>query len=153
MDAEVAADERERGESLLELIIAVAIMGIAVVAIVSGLATSIIVSDVHRKQATAGEYVRSFAESIETAVAGSPTGYSATCSPSYGSGFSVPSGFNAQVATVTYWTGSAFSATCPATDSGMQKVSLKVSSTDGRASEKLDVIIRKPCRLLPDLPC
>jgi hypothetical protein len=35
----------------------------------------------------------------------------------------------------------------------MQKVSLKVSSTDGRASEKLDVIIRKPCRLLPDLPC
>ena len=143
--------DSERGETLLELMLALAIMGIALVAVVGGLATSILMSDIHRKQATAGEYVRSFAESIETTVAGTPTGYSATCSPTYG-GFSVPPGFNAQVVRVTYWTGSAFSGTCPAPDKGMQKVSLRVWSTDGRASETLDVIIRKPCRLT-DSPC
>ena len=45
----------------------IAIMGIAVVAIVSGLGASILMSDVHRKQATSATYVRGYAEAIENA--------------------------------------------------------------------------------------
>ena len=45
---------RERGESLLELMISVTILGVAVVAVVAGLGTAVLVSDAHRKQATAG---------------------------------------------------------------------------------------------------
>jgi type II secretory pathway pseudopilin PulG len=59
----------ERGESLLEVLIAVAIMGVAVVAIMAGLTTSVLMSDIHRKQSTAGAYVRDFAEATENSVA------------------------------------------------------------------------------------
>ena len=43
----------DRGETLLELLIAVVIMGVAVVAVVAALVNSVQLSDVHRKQATA----------------------------------------------------------------------------------------------------
>ena len=43
----------ERGETLVEMLLAVAIMGIAAVALMAGLTTSVLMSDIHRKQATA----------------------------------------------------------------------------------------------------
>jgi prepilin-type N-terminal cleavage/methylation domain-containing protein len=41
------------GETLVELLVAMSILGVAVVALVSGIGTSVLVSDVHRKEATA----------------------------------------------------------------------------------------------------
>jgi type II secretory pathway pseudopilin PulG len=134
------------GESLLELVIAVTIMGIAVVAIVSGIATSILMSDINRKQATAGAYVRNYAEAVETYVAGG--NFNTTSSPSYGAGtvgFTVPSGgYVASVSSVTCWndTTAQFGA-CPTTAS-VQRVALTVASSDARASEGLVVIVRQP---------
>ena len=46
---------------------------------------------------------------------------------------------------LTLWNGSAFVSTCSA-DAGVQKLSLLVTSTDNRAKESLNVIIRMPCR-------
>jgi len=48
----------ERGETLLELVVAVTIMGLAVAAIVGGMATSIMMSDIHRQEARAGAAAR-----------------------------------------------------------------------------------------------
>ena len=42
----------ERGESLLELLVAVVIMGVTVAAVVGALAVAARTSDIHRKQAT-----------------------------------------------------------------------------------------------------
>jgi len=137
------ADPHDRGETLIELLVTVIIMGVAVVALVGGIATSIRMSDIHRKEARAGAYVRAFGEAIAattyTDCAGAGT-YSAAY-PAH------PDGDTAYTATVTavrYWNGSAFGTAC-ATDTGIQKVSLKVSTSDGKAAETLDVIIRKPC--------
>lgn len=135
----------ERGESLVELLVAVVLLGVAVVAVVSALGTSVVMSDVHRKQSTAGAEVRTFAERVETAVAG---GAYTVCAGSgtYGGAYTAPGGFTAAVTAVRYWTGSAWSSSCSAaTDIGLQKLSLQVASTDGRAAEKVDVVIRKPC--------
>jgi Tfp pilus assembly protein PilV len=144
MDVEVAADERERGETLLELLIAVVIMGITVVAVVGGLVTSILMSDIHRKQSTAGAYVRDYAEAVENYVAAGH--YDAGVSPNYsGVGFTAPTGFTASVTSVKCWNGTTTFSTC-GTDTGVQMVTLKVATNlpDTRASESLVVIIRKP---------
>jgi type II secretory pathway pseudopilin PulG len=136
----------DQGESLIELIIAIAIMGIAVVAIVSGIVTGILMSDVHRKQATAGAYVRSYAEAVETyAAAGN---YDSSATPNYTAarvGFTAPTGFTASVTGVQCWSDSTKVFSSCSTDVGVQKVTLTVATNaDTRASESLVVIIRKP---------
>ena len=137
------------GETLIELLIAVAIMGITVIAIVGGFATSILMSDVHRKQTTAGAYVRDYAEAVEHYVA-VPGNFNATTSPIAlqtavaTDGFAAPTGFTAAVTSVKCWndTSGVFSS-CTAADS-LQQVTLKVASTDSRASESLVVMVQQP---------
>lgn len=134
----------ERGESLLELLMAVSIMGIAVVAIVGGLLAGILMTDIHRKQATAGMYVRDYAEAIATEVA-APEGYRACAEAgSYGTEFSAAEGFTPAVVSIRYWDGSAWQPEC-GTDSGLQQLTLQVRSADERATERVVIVVRKPC--------
>ncbi len=137
----------DTGETLIELIIAMAIMGVTVVAIVGGIATTILMSDVHRKQATAGSYVRSYAEAVGT-YAADPKNFDRTSSPialQKGVDFAVPSGFTATVTSpVRCWDGKAFGSCEKTKTSTVQQVTLNVASTDSRASESLVVVVRKP---------
>jgi type II secretory pathway pseudopilin PulG len=145
--SEPAAD-RERGETLLELLIGLAIMSIAVVAVIGGLVSSILVSDIHRKQSTAGAAVRDYAENVEKYVAG--TGYTACASSSSYApgavGFSAPSGYTASAVTVRYWSGTAWGSSCTGpTDLGLQQLTVQVASADTRATEQLVLVLRRPC--------
>lgn len=141
------SDAGDRGETLLELVIALMIIGIAVVAIVGGLVSSIMMSDVHRKQATAGAAVHDYAEAVEGMVAGGGyvacAGTGAYAAPA---GFAVPAGYTAGVVGVRYWTGTGWSPGC-GTDTGAQQVTLHVASADERADEQLVIVVRKPCGL------
>jgi type II secretory pathway pseudopilin PulG len=140
----------ERGESLLELLIAVVIMGLAVVAIMAGITSSVLMSDIHRKQATAGAAVHTYSEAIENHVAG--TGYTGCAGASDDLsgpyrpstvGFTVPTGYSVSVSAAMSWTGSGWVA-CTS-DSGYQKVTVRVMGGT-RAAEKIDLILRMPCR-------
>jgi prepilin-type N-terminal cleavage/methylation domain-containing protein len=143
----------DRGDTLVELLVAVVIMGIAVVAVTGGVAVSIRMSDVHRKQSQAGAYIRDFAEAIENAVAASPSAYVACAGAgTYDSYYTVPGPFAVPAPTpVRYWDGSAFVSTC-GTDSGVQQLSLRIDSADHLVSETLVIVIRKPCRSTIDFP-
>jgi type II secretory pathway pseudopilin PulG len=143
----------ERGESLLELVIAIALMGVAVVAVMSGLTTTVLMSDVQRKQATAVATVRNYAEALQQYVADGHYVACATASSYAVPGFAPPAGFTAKVVSgsVQYWTGILWLPLC-LPDRGLQRVRISVASTDGRAVETLDVVLRKPCRL-EDPPC
>jgi type II secretory pathway pseudopilin PulG len=55
----------EAGESLVELMITIAIMGVAMVAVLGGIWTSIRVADYHRKTANADVVLRNFAEVLQ----------------------------------------------------------------------------------------
>lgn len=138
----------DRGETLLELLIGLTIMAVAVVAIVGGLLVSVAVSDIHRKQSTAGAAVRDYAENVEKYVAG--TGYtSCAASSAYAPGavgFTTPSGYTASAVAVRYWSGAAWVAS-PCADIGLQELTVQVTSSDTRASERLVVVLRKPCGL------
>lgn len=143
----------DRGESLLELVVAIALMGVAIVAVMSGLTTTVLLSDVQRKQATAGTVVRNYASALQQFVA---SGHYVACA-SAGSyvvpGFAPPAGFTARIVSgsVRYWTGVLWLPLC-LPDRGLQKLRISVESTDGRASEYLDVVLRKPCGV-EDPPC
>jgi Tfp pilus assembly protein PilV len=135
----------ERGESLIELLVALLIMGTAVVAVVGGLGTAIIMSDVHRKQAAVAAHLKIFAANLESAIAASPTQYVDCATPASYPDYTPGAPYDADVTQVLYWNGSSFGASC-AGDTGVQLVRLRVWSTDGRADQTVDLIIRKPCR-------
>jgi type II secretory pathway pseudopilin PulG len=154
----------DTGETLIELIIAVAIMGITVVALVGGTATFILMSDVHRKQATAGSYVRSYAEAVQAYVAAG--NFDATTSPNYDASTVLPpqtwkqftapnTGFNTPDVSVQCWDDARQEFPKPpagngcTTSSTLQQVTLNVASADSvagqrGASESLVVVVRKP---------
>jgi prepilin-type N-terminal cleavage/methylation domain-containing protein len=143
----------ERGETLVEVLLAVAIMGIAAVALMAGLTTSVLMSDIHRKQATAGTAVRDYAEALQKYVADGHYVDNCVSPAPYALGsFTNPAGFQHSVVagSVRYWDGSTWQPTCT-TDQGLQKLTVRVASDDGRASEQLVVVLRKPCRLGDDL--
>ena len=137
----------DHGETLIELVVAVAILGIAGVAILGGLMMSVRASVLHRNDATGGAYVRSFAEAIQTNVdvngykscANAASGYTGVAVPD------LPTGYVSSVTAVQSWNGSVWGA---CTADGIQRLDLKVTTTgdDGhRAGETLTVVLRQPC--------
>lgn len=144
----------ESGETLLELVMALGILGIAVVAIASTMTISTAVSAKHRSQASAQTYARDYAEQIEAYVASGTSGsahyISCAGANAYSPatvGYAVPTGFTANTSAATAWNGSAWAACV--TDPGFQRVTVTVSSTNvdvASATELVDVVLRNPCR-------
>lgn len=142
----------DAGDTLVEVLVTIVIMGLAVTAIVGGVATSILVSAVNREQATAGVIIRDYAEAIISA----NTPYVACAvASSYAATVTVPSGWsqpvvlNAGAHLIQYWQsngsgGGSFVSTCPSPDQGAQSMWLQVSSPDGRDVETLQIVKRKP---------
>jgi type II secretory pathway pseudopilin PulG len=131
------ASAPESGTTLLELIMTVAIMGVAFASLLGGMFTFSYGASAHQHQASGAQYIREYAE----AVAG--TTYQACATPaSYvPTTFAVPATWVAAPIVVTYWNGAAFVAAC-APDSGLQRVHLSLS--DVRDAETIDVVKRAP---------
>jgi type II secretory pathway pseudopilin PulG len=130
------------------VLVALAILGIAGVAILAGLQLSVMASDIHRKETSDGAYVRSYAEAIEHYL--DTTGNYVTCagantySPAT-VGYTVPAGHSAQQAAAVPLAGDGSAGACPGGDRGVQRVRLSVGSGDGRATEKLTIVVRRSC--------
>jgi Flp pilus assembly protein TadG len=124
-------------------------MGITVVAVIGGLATSIKMSDVHRKQASAGSAVRAWAEAVENYATTQYIGCAAANAyrPSVVGYSSLPTGYTTNQTAATSWNGSSWGS-C-ATDNGYQRIILTVTSPDGGVTERLGVVLRLPCQTLP----
>jgi type II secretory pathway pseudopilin PulG len=124
----------DAGVTLVELILTVAIMGIAIVTIVGGAMTSILDSDYNHKQADAANVLQAYADSVAALV------YQ-PCSAAYAPAYTPPTGYTVAIAGTEYWdtATSAFISTCPASDYGLERLTLQVSSTDSRANETLQV--------------
>jgi type II secretory pathway pseudopilin PulG len=129
----------EEGETLLELIIAIMILGVCVVAVGTGLVLTVKMSNIHRQQAVASDYLHNYAELVQSA------SYQSCSSgtPNYASGLPTPAGFNTPTATVKYWNGSAFALSgCPGTDPGLQQITFSLASKDNFVTESLVTVIR-----------
>lgn len=139
----------DAGFSLVEILITIAIVGITFSAILGGLYSSITVSALQRKEATADTVARSAAEVVKDSehnpynnCAGSGA-YSLT-------GLSVPSGFSVSITDVAYWDGQppaggavVFQSNCPSPDKGIQRITIAATSADGQATETVQVLKRR----------
>lgn len=138
-------DDRDLGESLVEVLVSVTVLAVCGVAVGQGIALGIKVSDIHRKESVAGELVRDYAEHISTAIAVRAyplsKGYiscAGTAAYQTPPGFSPDPGYSATIVSVT-------EPGCPGADPGVQTLLLKVASNDGRATEQLTIVVRNPC--------
>lgn len=141
----------DRGETLIELLVTVVILGIAGVAVMAGLELSVKSSDLGRRQANGGSYVRSLAEAIQNSV-NTSGGYQG-CAPANAyltnavkTQAGLPTTYSATQTAAKAWGGSSWAA-C-STDNGSQQITLTVTSSGTGphlAKESLTVIIRKPC--------
>lgn len=130
----------EEGTTLVEVLVAVAILSTAVASIVAAMSLSVLSSDIHRKQAVAETVVRSVAEATKATLAYQP------CATTYPvpAAAPKPSGYVISPATVDYLVGGAWNATCPGGTDVVQRLTLTVDSVDGRAHETLQLVVRKP---------
>lgn len=116
-------------------------MGIAFTAILGGMVTSITVSDLHRKQTTADTAVRDAAEWVKDL----QQTYKAGAGPSSYSLPPVPSGYAVSVTSVECWDGTSSDplvfVSC-ATDNGLQRITIVATSSDGSATETVQILKR-----------
>jgi hypothetical protein len=139
----------DRGSSLIEVMVAVIVLGTAAIAAVGGggggggggegaLYTSIAVSGTHRDQTTAATVARDYTERI----AGAPDLDCSSAAGTYGSyagAVDIPTGYTASVGPIESWTGSSWGACV--TDK-LQRVTVVATSDDG-VSENSVVVVRQ----------
>jgi type II secretory pathway pseudopilin PulG len=155
----LATSQRARGESgdtLIEVLVALVIMGLAFTVIVGGIGTAIIGAALQQNQTTADSFIRSAAEVVTSdgyISCAKNTADAATPMETYALP-ATPNGFTLSIAIVGFWdpTTNMFDThppSCeapPLTDSGLQMVTLSVSGGDVHASQTatLDVVKRQP---------
>jgi type II secretory pathway pseudopilin PulG len=142
----ISKRQGDAGDTLVEILISMTILGVCGVAVVAAMATSIFGSTVSRSSADGEVGIRRVAEQVLSTATYVPC--SATTTPAYS--VAPPSGL---VATgpvkVEYWDGTfgggTFQSTCPLnSDRGIQRLSISLKSTDGRGSATVSVVLRKP---------
>ena len=138
---------RADGLTLIELIVTVGVLGVAFLAIVGGMTTSILASDIHRKEASAGAVLRTYAEALKRDAASENTHYVDCAAPSdYDPVVWTPDDkYVPSISEVEYWRSSdnSWQGGC-STDAGLQRLTLRVATADGRATETIQILKRKP---------
>jgi len=145
----------EDGFSLVEVLITIVIVGVTFAALLGGLITTIAVSSLHRKQATADSVTRSAAEWIKDGVQ-TPYANCAGVGTYSLSGLPKPAGYSVAIQSVEYWdgvgavagtpyslnsgAGGHLGSSCP--DKGLQRITIVVTSTDPQITETVQVIKR-----------
>ena len=150
----------ESGFTLTEALLAMIILGVAVFGVVTAMGASIVTSDVHRKEVTADAVVKSWAERLNNAVYQECATPAVTQYQANQTGVTVPTGYTATITSIQYWNGAgdtntaaSFSATCPfgpapwnpgvSVDSGVQQITLRVTSSDNRGRQQITILKRR----------
>jgi type II secretory pathway pseudopilin PulG len=120
------ADDPDSGETLVEVIIAIAIMGIAFVAILGGMLTAATMSGRHRAQSEGITQLANAVEEVKQA------GYNDSCT-SNPYPVTVDAGWTV-AETLLYWNGTDYQGTCYDNVGASflsQQVTVKITSADG----------------------
>jgi type II secretory pathway pseudopilin PulG len=140
----------EGGETLIELLVAMVVIGLGVTAVLGALTAAVDVSTMNRGQAQARAALGSWAESLTSVDDTGAYHYTSCATPgSFPAATGLPTGFAASVESVRYWNGTSWSGSC-GTDQGLQKVRLTVSAPATLLpgfAQSVDVVVRRPCAI------
>lgn len=141
---------RDAGETLIELLIAMVVIGLGVTAILGALVVAVDSSSMNRSQARAQATLRSWAESLAATTDDTTSSYhyvNCATTSSFPAPSSLPTGYTATVQSVQYWSGTAWSSTC-GTDQGIQRVHVTVTAPASLwpgITQEMNVVVRRPC--------
>lgn len=136
----------DRGETLIELLITIAIMGTGVAAVIGAVLAAVDASSLHRNQVLAISKLRTAAELVSRAGAVSYADCAGTGHIAAVSGLPTSGSDVAYVSAVAYWDGTRFQSGC-GTDAGLQRVTVTVdvpSQLMPSFTRSLDVVVRRP---------
>lgn len=150
--AERRPAKAEAGLTMIELLVTVAIIGIAFVVIVGGLSTAILGSDLQRRQASADTVLRDLADAIRDDDVAPYQDCASTYSIPPGT---IPIGFTAAVPTVeAYWVADAstppdaakdhFATSCSVPDAGIQLLRISVTPDVRGTTQSVQIVKRRP---------
>lgn len=137
----------ERGETLIEIMATVLLVGLAIVAILGTIFVAVKVTQSHRKSTKSSNQAFDFAEELLRTDAEQPYQPCDAGTPNYAYSLSQP-GYAVSVVDIEYLVSQAtatqsWQATCPATDQGLQKLTIRVvSPPDVEEVETIQVIKR-----------
>jgi type II secretory pathway pseudopilin PulG len=151
---DTARERSETGDTLIEVLIALVVIGVTAVSILGAFATSISATSEHRTVATADSVVRSFAETFtyDVRLQGPPSGPQwtgcASASPLTPNYAAIVSTFNASSAANGYViaippTGITNEGTCPATNAPPEAITATASS-GGTVDATLVFVVSEP---------
>ncbi|MGB9376776.1 MAG: type II secretion system protein [Mycobacteriales bacterium] len=129
----------DRGETLIESLVTISVLGIAITALLGAITLGVRTSVLHRKHTQAQAELRNWAEKVSTKYL--PCGVDPA-----GPG-ALPPGLDGQVTQVRYWDGTKFGSSCATPDQGLEVVTLRINVAAGLQpgfSRDLDVVVRKP---------
>jgi Tfp pilus assembly protein PilV len=140
----------ERGETLIETLVTVMLMGTAITGLIGGITAAIGASDNSKQVVTAQVVAQNFAEAIQAAPY-------VECTTSYTTaqvGYTPPNGYAVTNPTVAFYDGTsnpavfgAAPAGCSAAtpkDNGAQRLTLRVAAPNGITVRTLEIVKRRP---------
>ncbi len=138
-------DRSERGDTLIEVLLAIIVLGLSATALLVAFALSISSSGEHRTLTTMDTALRSAAEQTTSLLQAQGKSVWATC-PSAATQLTssltnLPSGYTATVSSVQYWSGGVWSSTCTA--NAPQFITLKLTTQSG-LSQNINFIVSDP---------
>jgi trimeric autotransporter adhesin len=123
----------DAGDTLIEILISVAIVGIVSVALLAGFLTSITSSTIFRAVANADTVLRTAVDSVTTQMQQDPTdAFNCPADASVYQVSGLPAGYSSQATQVQYWVGGAGQTTCAA--DAPQLITLAVTYTTARST-------------------
>lgn len=139
-----ARDRVDRGDTLIEVLIALAIVAIAATALIGGVLTSITGSSVHRSLTVNDADLKSYADAAQDQIQRQASPLFADCATTYSvTAPPLPANYAVAITGIQYWNGTAFSSTCTPGGNAPQLITITATSPT-QVQSAMSFVVRQP---------